>query len=100
MENKNEETKKEESTLEGVLGLAFGMGLSVAHSIQMYNLMERAGMYVTGEPPEPFYPELGTPEGIGYQLAAAAGTAALFFGGLHLGRLVGGAVRRLRSQNK
>ncbi|MBU0466822.1 MAG: hypothetical protein KJ718_04830 [Nanoarchaeota archaeon] len=95
-EEEPEETREEkESTLEGLLGLATGLGLAVFHSTQMYKLMDRAGMYVTGELPGVFS-ELGSPEGVGYQLAAAAGTAALFFGGLYLGRLAGREINRLR----
>jgi hypothetical protein len=74
-------------TLEGILGMVTGFGLSSFHSIQTYNLMKRAGMYVTDELGR--YPELATLEGIGYTTTNALACFSLLIGGFYIGSKIG-----------
>ena len=75
--------KEKEGKLETILGLATGLGLATYHQIQMYNLMEKAGMYETNE--------------IGQYIKASewpiwtisTACLSLLFGGMYIGRKVG-----------
>jgi len=91
MEDRNREKN---GKLEVALGFVGGFGSALFHQIEMYKLMDKAGMYVTPETGE--FSELVTSEGIGYQFAITAGCAALIFGGGYVGSRIGKAIGRLR----
>jgi hypothetical protein len=65
-------------------GLAAGTGfaLSLANSMTIYHLMDRAGMYVQDS--DGVYSQLQSLEGACYQLSAGSGTLALLLGGFYV----------------
>lgn len=83
MENDNKIEEKE-GILERLCGLGMSFGLAGFHSINMYRLMDQAGMY------DPSY---HVPSSIA--CAAILGTASLFFGGLYVGAKIPKLIPRL-----
>ena len=78
-QEKKSQRKGKESPLKNLVSVGNGLCLMASHSINMYQLMEQAGMYATNSAGD--YTELYTPEGIVYQTTIALGSLALFAGG-------------------
>ena len=79
--------KHENKNLEGLLGIGFAAIPTLFHQIKMMELMEKAGMYKLDE--NGLYSELGSAEGIGYQLSIAAGAFGVMVVGWYLGTKLG-----------
>lgn len=80
----NNKIEKKENILERLCSLGVSFGLAGFNSINMYQLMDQAGMY------DPSY---HVPASIA--CAATLGTISLFFGGLYVGAKLPKLIPRL-----
>lgn len=85
---------KKDSRLEGILSLGVGAGLALFHQTQMYNLMDKAGMYNLNELGT--YSKLASLEGAGYTTAISLGCISLLFGGMYIGNKLGEFIKRVK----
>ena len=81
-----EKNNKQEGKLEGILSLATGLSLAFFHQTQMYNLMEKAGLFTINEFGE--YANLAS-DGLGATTAVSAGCISGHFRGLYIGSRFG-----------
>ena len=89
MENKKTIAKRiREGLLEIILPLSFALGPTMFYSVQMYHLMEDAGMYRQNE--NGTYDNFNS----GYAFAHILGSTALLMGGLYIGNKITELIKR------